>query len=186
MAVPGRSFCWPGPTRWALVFWLAGGVAGEAADWGRLESVGFRAAFPSGESGKEFNEAEAALNWLLPWSWDLGRKWELDSRIDLSVGWLGDDRVNAALGTLGPSLLLHRDGFPLSLEVGFSPTLLSEHEFGTKDFGSEFQITSHIGVNWDVGEHVRFSGRFQHMSNGGLFDHNPGLNLWALGVSYLF
>jgi Lipid A 3-O-deacylase (PagL) len=82
--------------------------------------------------------------------------------------------------------VLTRGKFPLSLEGGVSPTGLSRYDFGAKNFGTYFQFTSHLGLNWDILPRVRLSYRFQHMSNAGLSRHNPGLNLHMLGVSYLF
>ena len=90
----------------------------------------------------------------------------------------------------------HRDGraergpgpreLPVSLEGGVSPTGLSRSEFGSKDFGTEIQFTSHVGLNWDFATHWRLSYRFQHMSNADLGTKNPGLNLNMLALSYVF
>lgn len=152
----------------------------------RLESIGVRGGFSANESGAEFNQAEVAANFDLPWRWNAGAEWGLQTRLDLSLGWLGSSSDNAFIGTLGPSLILERKGFPLSLEGGVSPTLLSKHDLGAKNFGTKFQFTSHIGLNWDIASRVRLSYRFQHMSNAHLSEHNPGLNLHMLGISYLF
>ena len=65
-------------------------------------------------------------------------------------------------------------------------TGLSRDEFGSKDLGGNFQFTSHAGLNWDFAEHFRVGYRFQHMSNAGLREPNPGLNLHLFAVSYLF
>ncbi len=158
---------------------------GRAEDF-RLESVGVRAGYSPSSSGWGFHQAEAFANLNLPWGWDLGKQWHLQSRLDLSLGWLGDQDNDAFIGTVGPSLVLSRERLPVSLEGGISPTFLSSHEFGSKDFGSDVQFTSHIGLNWDFAEHWRLSGRFQHMSNAGLGSKNPGLNMFLFSLSYLF
>lgn len=169
----------------ALLF-LITGVGTSLAEEFRLESVGFRAGFSGSSSGEDFNQAEFFLNCNLPWLWDLGKRWCLRPRLDASLGWLGDRTDNAAIGTLGPSLLIFHGTFPVTLEGGIGPTLLSQHDFGVKDFGIKLQFTSHVGLNWDITSCVRLSYRFQHMSNGGLSGHNPGLNMHLLGISYLF
>jgi hypothetical protein len=151
-----------------------------------LESIGARGGLSASSSGEQFDQAEAFANGDLPWDWDLGKKWRLQSRLDFSLGWLGDSGHNAAVGTVGPSLLLGRERLPVSLEGGVSPTLLSRHEFGSKDFGTEFQFTSHVGLNWDFAAHWRLGYRFQHMSNAGLGAKNPGLNMHLLSLSYVF
>jgi lipid A 3-O-deacylase len=152
----------------------------------RLEAMGVRGGISANLSGREFNKAEVFGELNLPWGPDLGKGWHLQSRLDISVGWLGDSGNNVAIGAVGPSLVLGRERVPLSLEVGGSPTLLSSHVFGGKDFGKEFQFTSHVGLNWDVATHWRLGYRFEHMSNAGLAARNPGLNLHMFGLSYRF
>ena len=174
-----------GVTRWVLVCLLAS-AAGALGEDLRLESVGVRAGFSANSSGQSFNQAETFVNVNLPWGWDLGKEWYLQSRLDSSIGWLGDRGNNAAIVTLGPSVALSRERWPVSLEGGVSPTLLSRSEFGSKDFGIDIQFTSHIGLNWDFAAHWRLGYRFQHMSNAGLGAKNPGLNMHFFGLSYLF
>jgi hypothetical protein len=138
------------------------------------------------ESGPNFNSAQVYANWNLPWGWDLGKEWRLQSRLDVSAGWLGDGYDNAAIGSAGPSLVVGRQRLPLSVELGSSPTLLSRHEFSTKDLGAYGEFTSHIGLNWDLGRRWRLGYRLEHISNAGQSRHNPGLNLHVFGVSYRF
>ena len=88
-----------------------------------LESVGVRGGVSANPGRNEFHQAEFFGNWNLPWGWDLGKEWHLQSRLDLSVGWLGDSSQSATVGTLGPTLVLGRAWWPVSLEGGVSPTL---------------------------------------------------------------
>jgi lipid A 3-O-deacylase len=152
----------------------------------RLESVGVRGGISANQGRNEFHQAEFFGNWNLPWGWDLGKEWNLQSRLDLSAGWLGDSSQNAAVGTLGPTLVLGRARWPVSLEGGFSPTLLSSYGFESKSLGTDIQFTSHVGLNWDVNAHWRLGYRFQHMSNADLSHTNPGLNMHLLALSYVF
>lgn len=152
----------------------------------RLDSSGARTGGSFTSNAHNFHEADGFLNFDLPWAWSLGQGWRLQSRLDLSAGWLGDPGGNAFIGTCGPSLLFALEYFPLSFEAGVSPTFLSRDEFETKNFSTLLQFTSHLGVNWEVSSHFRLSYRFQHMSNAGLGDPNPGLNLHMLEVSYRF
>lgn len=152
----------------------------------RLDSAGVRASFYSSGAGRDFHQAEGFVNWDLPWDWDLGSHWHLGSRLEASAGWLGESGADAAIFSGGPSLWLNHGQFPLSLEGGLSPTVLTRSDFRTKDFGVPFQFTSHVGLNLDIASKVRLSYRFQHMSNAGLSNRNPGLNLHMFGVSYLF
>jgi len=94
--------------------WLWAGV-GRAEDF-RLESVGARGGFSANSGGETFHQAEVFAYWNLPWGWDLGKEWHLQSRLDLSAGWLGDSGDNAAIGSIGPSVVLGRERWPVSLE----------------------------------------------------------------------
>jgi len=151
-----------------------------------FESAGARFGAGASSSNRDFHQAEAFVDWNLPWHWDLGKKWGLESRLDLSGGWLGNSRANAAVATLVPLLALGREGIPISIEGGSGPTVLSRSDFETKDFGDLVQFTSHIGFYWDIAKHWRASYRFQHMSNAGISESNPGINLHVLALSYRF
>jgi hypothetical protein len=151
----------------------------------QFQSVGARVGFPAENTSQHFRQAEAFLNYNL-WGWNLSTNWRLQSRIDLSTGWLGQHGDNAFIGTLGPSLELSRARFPISLEAGFSPTYISSYQFGNTDLGARAQFTSHIGLNWDVTSRWRLGYRFQHMSNAGIKEPNPGFNLHVVSIGYLF
>jgi hypothetical protein len=185
MVLPKRTRRISAVIGWAVAWLLLIANAARAEDF-RLESVGARGGVSAGNRGNEFNEAEFFANWNLPWAWDLGKEWRLQSRLDFSAGWLGDRGNNAAIGTAGPSLVVSRVGLPLSLDGGVSSVMLSRSEFGSKDFGMDLQFASHVGLNWDFARHWRLSYHFQHMSNAGLASPNPGLNMHMFGLSYVF
>jgi hypothetical protein len=152
----------------------------------RFESAGTRFGFHPDGANAHFYEVDATANWNLPWSWELGSSWRLQSRFDFSAGWLGESSANAAVGTAGPTLIAILKTFPLSFETGVSPTVLSRSNFPSKDFGDLFQFTSHVGFGFDITSGMRVGYRFQHMSNAGLSRHNPGLNLHMISVNFLF
>jgi hypothetical protein len=151
-----------------------------------MESVGVRGGFQSDKSNRAFNQVEAFGNLNMPWGWDLGRGWHLQSRLDLSASWLGGRGDSSFIGTLGPSLALSQGRLPLSLDVGISPTILNNEHFGAEDFGMPLQFTSYLGLNWNFAAHWRLGYRIQHMSNGGLATPNPGLNMHMFALSYIF
>ncbi|MGO8930244.1 MAG: acyloxyacyl hydrolase [Limisphaerales bacterium] len=174
-----------GVTGGAIACFFAWAGPGRAEEF-RVESVGVRGGISANGARNEFHQAEFFGNWNLPWGWDLGKEWHLQSRLDLSAGWLGDSSHNAAVGSLGPTLVLGRAGWPVSLEGGFSPTLLSSYAFESKSLGTDIQFTSHVGLNWDFAAHWRLGYRFQHMSNADLSTVNPGLNMHMFALSYVF
>lgn len=151
-----------------------------------FESVGARGGASATSRAHNFHQAEAFANLNLPWNWNLEHDWVLQSRLDVSLGWLADPGGNAVVTTLGPSLWLGKKDFPLSFEAGVSPTAVSRSVFATKNFGGLFQFTSHVGLNVDLPGRFRIGYRFQHMSNAGIGDTNPGLNLHMLAVGCRF
>ena len=185
MVVPTRAFRGIRVAGWVSAGLLVGAVAGRGEGFS-LESVGARGGFQADHSDRDFGQLEGFANLNLPWGWNLGREWHVQSRLDLSVGWLGVRGDNAVIGTVGPSLVLSRARLPLSLEGGVSPTFLSRHEFRSANFGTDFQFTSYLGLNWEFIRHWRVGYRFQHMSNAGLSTPNPGLNMHMFALSYLF
>jgi len=185
MVGSNKTRSWTGASGWVIVGFMLWTCPGWA-DGFRLESAGARGGFSASQSAQDFHQAEVFGNWNLPWAWDLGKEWHLQSRLDLSAGWLGDGEKNAALGTAGPSLVLSRERLPVSLEGGVSPTFLSRHQFESDNFGMDVQFTSHVGLNWDFAPHWRLGYRFQHMSNAGLGSPNPGLNMHLFALSYRF
>ena len=62
--------------------------------------------------------------------------------------------------------------------------------FGAQGQDFTFNILSAIGVSFQVNDHVKVSvgALYQHLSNAGLTDPNPSLNLFGpqLGVTYSF
>ena len=151
-----------------------------------LGAAGARYGSGGNASSWDFNEAEVFADWNLPWRWDLGRDLYLQTRLDSSAGWLGDHGANAGIFTLGPGLRLGRKHFPLTVELGANLAVLTDKQFATKDLGSLVQCTSYAGLSADLGRHFRVGYRYQHMSNGGLSIHNPGLNLHMFSLSYVF
>ena len=103
-----------------------------------------------------------------------------------AAGWLSDQRENAFVGSAGPTFNFGKLKFPLTVEIGCSPTVLSRYRFGETDLGFPVQFTSHIGAMVELGSRVSLSYRLQHMSNASLSQHNPGLDLHSIGVSYRF
>ena len=185
MVFPCRAFRGIRVASWVVAGLLAGAVASRA-DGFSMESVGVRGGFQADCSNRDFYQLEGFGNLNLPWGWDLGKEWYLQSRLDLSLGWLNGRGESAAIGSVGPSLILSRARLPLSFDGGVLPTGLSQNEFGSYDFGMDFQFTSYLGLNWDFAPHWCFGYRFQHMSNAGLAASNPGLNMHMFALSYLF
>src|ERR1022692_1042398 len=136
MVFPNRVFCGISVAGWVCAGLLAGVVASRA-DGFSMESVGMRGGFQADRSNRDFYQVEGFGNLNMPWGWDLGKEWHLQSRLNLSLGWLNGRGESAVIGSVGPSLILSRARFPLSFDGGVLPTGLSENKFGSYDFGME-------------------------------------------------
>lgn len=149
-------------------------------------TVGVRGGTSLNDRTESFRQVVGFAEYEWPVQLDLGNGFQLRSRVDFSAGWIRGEREEAAIGSLGPSAILYWKDFPLSLEGGSSPTLIGRNRFGNRDFGCAFQFTTHVGLNWDVTEQMRLGYRYQHMSNAGLGDSNPGLNMHMWAISWRF
>lgn len=189
-------------------------LSGARAEGPHFESAGVRNGFSHTGQRYEFRQSEAFVSWTLPWTAAFGDDWSLGTRLQASAGWLSRAETGGFVGTLGPAAVLERRGCPLAVVAGVSPTWISRHTFphvddervvsedptdyvyypdGSKelrhkylDFGSHFHFTSHIGVRLLLGGHVELGYRFQHMSNAGIGERNPGRNLHMFSISARF
>lgn len=149
-------------------------------------SVGVRGGMSLNGNSHCFRQAETFVDFDLPWTWNIYSDWRFQPKFDVSGGWLGGEHTDGFVGALGPTFELSKGKFPLTLEGGSSPTFLSKYQFGDKSFGDNVQFTSHIGLNWYFTRHLSIGYRFQHMSNAGLGNSNPGLNLNMFLLTYHF
>jgi hypothetical protein len=161
-------------------------AASSRADGLQLESAGVRGGFPGSSEASGFHQAEGFVDWNLPWHWSWESGFHLQTRLDASLGWLGNASRDGGIATAGPGLTFGHERFPIVLEGGGNFTLLSRSDYRTKNFSEPLQFTTYLGLYADIASHWRIGYRFQHMSNAGLGNHNPGLNLHMIGLSYRF
>ena len=147
--------------------------------------VGARGGLSFNTGIKRFQQVEAFGEWKL-WHWGIYSDLFVRPYLDISAGDLWNEKEEGFAGTLGPGVELHAGKFPVVLEGGSSPTLLSRDNFGGENFGYKFQFTSHIGLRWEITKHFSVDVRFQHMSNAGIAKPNPGLNMQMFSASYGF
>jgi hypothetical protein len=133
-----------------------------------------------------FRQADVFADRNLPWQWDTYFGLSLKPRVEGSLGWLSGGTQDGFVGTLGPVVELRQGKFPLTLDGGASPTILSRYNFSEKDIGGRFEFTDHVGLDWHFEKWFTVGWQYQHMSNAGIYKHNPGLNLQVLSASYSF
>lgn len=151
-----------------------------------LLKLGIRGGFSATDKDEDFEQYEAFVTYGLPWKWEWTPGWRLGTRLNASLGALDGGGETGVIGTLGLGLALSKAGIPLELNIGVGATGLSEDRFGEEDFGTQLQFTSHIGLNYQFGWNLEAGYRFQHMSNAGIDEENPGLNLHMFQLGYRF
>ncbi len=128
--------------------------------------------------------------WLTNGDWYLGGYWELGASYwDGNEGRTGND----ALGDFHvtpvfryqrkPSLV-----FSPFLEFGVGAHVHTDDTIGNKRFDVPFAFGSHLGGGVRFGSRAQYEliYRFQHLSNAGIGDDNPGINFHVLNLGYRF
>lgn len=72
------------------------------------------------------------------------------------------------------------------MELGIGAHLLSERNIGPRQLGSYFHLGSHVGLGLRFGadEQYDIAWRYEHLSNAGLHEPNPGINFGMLRLGY--
>lgn len=151
-----------------------------------LLKLGVRGGFSATDKDEDFEQYEAFVTYGLPWKWQWPTGWRLGTRLDASLGALKDGGETGVIGRIGPGLALSRAGIPLELVIGVGFVGLSKDKFGDEDFGTQFQFSSYIGANYQFGWNLEAGYKFQHMSNVGIDESNPGLTLHLFQLGYRF
>jgi hypothetical protein len=121
----------------------------------------------------------------------LSKAFWIPSRLDFSGGWLERGSNASAFVSAGPSYRWHMNKSDQSkwfVDFGVHPTFISQSRFEGKNLGGEVFFTSHLGLGLYLGRQRKTSLllRYQHTSNAGLNDRNPGVDMLGLTFSYNF
>ncbi len=144
-------------------------------------AVGFRVGESFSDDVESFNQYDFFIRRKLPWSWRPSG-WSIDTSIEAAAGVLRGGGETGLVASLGPILAVSPSPY-WSLSAGVSPAYMSESHYGRQDLGTRTQFISHVAINLRPSRTVTVSYRVQHMSNAGLSDHNPGLEVQMLEVS---
>jgi len=133
--------------------------------------------------------------WQAPWLQEqLVDRWlpgPVQAYWGLSVEYWEDDDARADRDTTevfiaGPVFRVDWPNERLHLLFGVQPSYLTHRHIGDDDLGGNIQFTSHIELAFDVTSALSIGLRGQHISNGGLYRPNPGMNLASVTLSYHF
>ncbi|MFW6217457.1 MAG: acyloxyacyl hydrolase [Verrucomicrobiota bacterium] len=151
----------------------------------RPDSAGFRGGWDA-ESEVSLTEISAYAVSPAWQSWSLGERSSLSLAFEGQFGGLHGEGETAVFAAIAPKLILSCTEFPLRIALSSGPAVYSEDTFGDYDIGNNFQFVSGIDIEYSLNDHWALGYRFQHTSNAGLSDENPGLNMHLLSLAHHF
>jgi hypothetical protein len=110
---------------------------------------------------------------------------ELDAGLELGGAMMVNHQHRVGLVHAGFLFRLSFD-FGLFFALGFSPAILASRDIGDYDLGLPLVFITGLEVGFRLFNHVAFSARIQHASNGYLGEKNPGIENVNLGITLLF
>ena len=110
------------------------------------------------------------------------------SKLDFTAGLLergGDSSLFVSFGPTYRFNMKRSEPGRWFMEIGSHPTYVGESQFGGKPLGGEFFFTSFLGLGayLDRQRKTCLLLRYQHTSNAGLSNSNPGVDMLGLTFS---
>ncbi len=148
------------------------------------------------EGDEDVERYGAALRWDLGLKWLETGDWHLGTYLEASVTyWDGtrgttgeNDLVDFGLTPVLRYQSTAAHGIAPFVEFGVGAHVHSEDGIGDRDFDIPFAFGTHVGAGARFGAGGRYElvYRFQHLSNAGIGDDNPGINFHAIQLGYHF
>ena len=154
---------------------------------GSLDSFGIR--YASTRSDLEgLSQQSLFADFRTPLAWSTWGETTTSLRLSFEAGRFLKDSEKRYFISFGPGIRIASDRWetPLFLDLGLSPTVIGGSNYGDANLGTSLNFTSHIGIGMKFGRTKRHEVklRYQHISNGGLDEVNPGLNM--IGLDFVF
>ncbi len=113
------------------------------------------------------------------------------SKLDFTAGRLERGSDSSLFVSFGPTYRFSRKKSEPGrwfVDIGWHPTYVSKSQFGGKLLGGKFFFTSFLGLGayLDRQRKTCLQLRYQHTSNAGLSNSNPGVDMLGLTFSYHF
>jgi len=110
-------------------------------------------------------------------------------RLEFVLGLLhtaSDSRGFVSAGPVWQRLSFSRFGVFIK-ELSFAPTVMSAGKFDNRDMGGVLQFTTGLGVGWKprLQSSLYVGMRVQHISNGSIHEHNPGMDSFGLELVWI-
>lgn len=108
------------------------------------------------------------------------------ARWDTALSYWKGGNDHAVVFAIGPTVEYPLPYAQWGLTLGIQPTLFSDYESDNRNLGGPFEFTSHVGVRWRPRPDWYLGARVQHTSNAGIYDSNPGVDLFAVELGSRF
>ena len=152
--------------------------------YGEKFEAGFRCGLTDDRNEEDFLKYEFFFNWYLPWAWRPKSGWILASRLDFTGAALNAGGTTGFFGSVGPALAVRKTGWIVGVDLGVSAAVLSEDRYGDENLSGHITFMSHGGVSLFPIRNLSIGYEYQHISNAGIEQPNPGLNMHNVKISY--
>jgi hypothetical protein len=179
----------------ASAIWLGGAATGQAATNDSSPDHTFGAQLAYGIGQHKVDEVDLGLVWDpgLTW-WEIGGwHFALTGEAHVAYWHTSEGAFHNNVYVLGvqPMVRFIKDSGAIRpyVEAGAGVRWLSHARItDTYSLGTAFQFTEVVGVGAQFGAHQQYQAgfRFQHISNAGIKEPNPGINFSQLYVQYNF
>ena len=175
-------------TKWKQVLGLAAvSLIFHTTAWALDSSAfGLRGGFNATQKNEDFTQAELFSDISLPWAWGNASSWKLTWHLLAAAGEMTAAEETGFIGSAGLGINFTSPGDALEFEVGGRAAYLSRDRFGTQHFGGPVQAIGQIGIHYYFSRHLGIGYQIQHMSNGGLYSENNGLEMHLFELRYRF
>ena len=109
----------------------------------------------------------------------------LNISFETALGVIRDKTNSTLLFSMGPTLKLFNYKNIVSFSTGLKPSLMTNHVFENFDLGGTFNFKSNVALIISPNKKINLGYRFEHISNAGLYENNPGVNFHYVEVVYV-
>lgn len=148
-------------------------------------SAGVRGGVGKSRKSEPFSKYEAYLAYGFSPFWESKTKWALGPSIGASAGKLVCE-MDAFTGSAGGGLYLVSPSKQLSITLTLYVTYIDRWLFPNVHLGGPLQFTSNLGFHYSFSKSVIIGYNYEHISNAGFYDHNPGINNHLIELQYRF
>ena len=146
---------------------------------------GVRGGIDDASLKEHYSAFEVYCHKNLPWQKEIAPGVRVYTRLDVGVANLDGDAQDGGWVAAGGDVVFSLMDGVFELEAGWRPAWLLEHEYGYDNLGGGLQFITHAGATVNMGR-AALNYRFQHISNAGIYDENPGLDMHMLGLGVRF